>query len=96
MTDEEEKTTLREEIKRMNQNIEDISQKKKNTKGFRFPWNARVSNKKIKDGWASVLYIQENKGIKFLRAPINEGTVMIDDTPHIATPEYILTYKSKP
>jgi len=95
MANEEEKSTLREEIMRMNENIEEIA-KKKTSKGFRFPWTARVSNKKVKDGWASVMYIQENKGIRFLRVPIKEGTVMINDTPHIATPEYIMTYKNKP
>lgn len=93
----EEKTelSLRDELRRLSENLEE-SIEKKQTKKFKLPFKGRVNKKKIKEGWASICYINENKGVNFMRVPIKEGTVLINGIPHVATPDYVLNYKNKP
>jgi len=92
---EEEKLGLKEEIVKLSQNFEQMV-KKKEVKKFRLPFSAKVGRKRAKDGYTAILYINENRGIKFLKAPIREGTIMVDGVPHLATTDYMLHYKNKP
>jgi len=90
-----EEPSLRDEIKKLNENFSEVV-KKKEAKSFFFPFKARLSKKKVSDGYASVCYINENRGVNFMRVPIKEGAIMINGVPHIATTEYMLNYKNKP
>jgi len=92
---EEEKGNLRDEIAKLNENFDELV-KKKEVKKFRLPFAAKVGRKKAKDGYAAICYINENRGIKFLKAPIREGTIMINGVPHLATTNFMLHYKNKP
>jgi len=91
----EEEKTLKDEISKLNRNFEELVAKKE-VKKFRLPWSSRVSKFKAKEGYASICYINENRGIKFLKAPIKEGAIIVDGTPHLATTDYMLNYKNKP
>ena len=93
----EESRTLRDEIRKLNESITDLSSdKKKKEKKFRFPWRARVNKTHAKKGYTSVCYINENRGVNFMKVPIKDGTVMINEIPYLATTDYMLTYKNKP
>ena len=92
---EEKETTLKDEIKKLNENFTDLVAQKK-AKNWRMPFSGRVSKKKTKEGYASICYIQDNKDAKFMKMPITDGAIMIDNVPHLATPEFALTYKGKP
>lgn len=93
--DNETTLSLREEIKKLNENLSE-SIAKKETKKFKFPMRGRLNKKRVKTGWASICYINENKGVNFMRVPIKESTVLINGIPYLATPEHILNYNNKP
>ena len=92
-----ERKSLREEIEELKDSVEETKHgKKKKKPDFKMPFMARVGKKKVKDGFASICYVNENKGIKFLKAPIREGVVTIEGKPHLATTDYVMNYKNKP
>lgn len=68
----------------------------KKVKEQKIPWRARLGRRRIRQGWASVLYIKNNKSVDFLKAPIEDNTIKIGDLTHEATPDDILIYKGKP
>ena len=93
---EENKTTgLREEIEGISKKLDELTEKKK-VKKFRLPFRARMGRKKIKDGYVIVCYINDNREVTFFKKPIEEGTIMHEDTPYLANTSYMLSYKRKP
>lgn len=92
---EEEKRTLKDEISDLNKNFSALISKKE-AKNFRMPFAARVNKRKAKDGYATICYINENRDAKFMRMPIKDGAIMIEGAPHLATTDFMLTYKNKP
>jgi len=91
----EDEPSLRDELKKLNENFAEVV-KKKEAKGFWFPLRARLSKRKVREGYTSICYINENRGVNFMRVPIKEGAIIINGVPHIATTEYMLNYKNKP
>lgn len=87
--------SLRDEIDKLNKNFDDMTSKKE-VKKFKLPFGGRVNKKKVKDGWASLCVVNENRAVKFIKAPIKEGTIMLDGAPVIATTDYMLNYKNRP
>lgn len=87
--------TLKEEMERLNRNFEELVEKKQ-VKKFRMPLKGWMGGRKVKNGWATIIYVNENRSLKFMKAPIKEGTVMIDGVPFLATTDYMLNYKNKP
>ena len=69
--------------------------KTKKEKEWKFPWSARVSNGLAKKNYATFCIIQDNKEVKFLKAPIEDGTVNIEGIPRLALSNYALNYKGK-
>jgi len=90
-----ENLTLKDEIRKLNENFQELV-KKKEAKKFRLPWKARVSKKRAKEGYAGICYINENRSVNFMKVPIKEGTIIINGTPHLATTDYMLNFKNKP
>ena len=69
---------------------------KKKTKPFRLPWKAKLSKKKVEQGWVTVIGINNNRELAFTRKPVVEGVYEWEGTPYVATVDYMLTYKGKP
>jgi|TARA_R100000093_G_scaffold35586_1_gene18797 hypothetical protein len=95
MEEEEENTSLKGEIRRMNENFETLVEKNQ-AKRFKMPWSGRVGKGKVKRNYASICYIGDNREARFMKLPIQEGTVMINGAPHLATTDFMLSYKGKP
>lgn len=70
--------------------------KGKELKKFNLPLKGRVGRGKIKKGWVGILFVRTNKNAMFLKAPIEDSIVVVDNTPHYVKPENILLYKNKP
>ena len=87
--------SLRDEIEKLNKNFDEMVSKKE-TKKFRVPFAAKVNKKKVRDGWVSICVVNENRSIRFIKAQIKEGTVMIDGAPFLSTTDYMLNYKNRP
>lgn len=70
--------------------------KAKKEKLFKLPFRAKLSKKKVADGWVTVVGINNNRELAFTRKPVIEGVYEWNGVPHIATADYVLTYKGKP
>jgi len=92
---EEEKTSIRDELKEMRQLLAEGVNKKK-PKAFRLPLRAKLSKGKLKKGYVTVQVIDDNKGINFVREPIIDGTIKLDGTFHAIEEYDILNYQGKP
>lgn len=78
--------------------LKDISEavKGNEVKRRKIPWRGRIGKMKVKKGWASILYVHNNRTVEFVRAPIEDNTVKVGDLYHTATPDEVLIYKNKP
>ncbi len=65
-------------------------------KKFFIPFKARLGKKQIKDGYVSILKIEDNHNIDFVKEPIRDGVINMGDTFHAIDPEDIFFYKNKP
>lgn len=92
MTDE---TTLKDDIHKINENFEKLLASGK-VKGFRLPSSGKLNNAKLKKNYITVISIGNNRELKFSKVPIEDGTVVMDKIPKLATTDYMLTYKGKP
>lgn len=92
---EEEKGSLREEMKRLADNYEELSKKVKKKK-FKIPFGARVSKRKVKQDYVIVQILNENKNIEFQKKPIIDGTVRLKDTVHAVDDLDVFFYKKTP
>lgn len=93
---ENEKSSLREEIKRLREIVEDAPPEKKKTKSFRIPWNARVGTASAKKNNVTVMTIAENGTVNFIRTQIRDQVIHIEGLPRISTAEMVMRYKKNP
>jgi hypothetical protein len=91
----DEKKSLSEQLDLLTKQNEELIKQKK-TKGFKLPFFARLSRNNVKKGYATIAYIRDNKEIEFMKAPIKQGTVIIDDIPYMAMTDFMLSHKGKP
>jgi hypothetical protein len=73
--------------------IANMLSEKEKPKKFKLPFGARVSNGQAKKGYVGVLRINENGVISPSKELIKEQTIMVDDVPRLATPDYVLRWK---
>ena len=76
--------------------ILDENKQNKKSKKFRIPFKGGVSNRKVKEGYISVVVIRDNKNIDFVKEPIIDGTYKLNDTIHAVNEKDIFLYKGKP
>lgn len=89
--------TLKDTLKEMKERVDNLEDKKKAKKfNFKLPFKARPNKKQLKTNWITLLYINENKNAEYIKAPIEEGVILVDGVPHVPTPESIITYRGKP
>ncbi len=63
---------------------------------FFIPFKARVGKKNMKEGYVSVVTIEDNHNIDFRKEKIVDGVIKLDDTFHAIDSEDIFFYKGKP
>ncbi len=93
---EQEDKTLRQELREIKEIVVEQGSKKKKPKSFRLPFKARVGNSKLKKGYLTVIVIEDNKAVDFVREPIIDGTIKLEDTFHAVEDFDIYSYKGKP
>jgi len=92
---EEQKESLNSKVDKLIRLNEELITKKE-VKKWKLPWNARLNKGQVKKNYATYCIINDNKAVKFLRAPIEDGVVSIDGVPRISTADYCLNYENKP
>lgn len=90
---EQEQTTLKEEISKLNENFEAL---KKDGKIKKIKPNKKLNTSDLKHNGVLGVIIGENKEIRFEKLNIEDSTVTLNKVPRIATAEYLGTYKGKP
>ena len=73
-----------------------VMEDRKEVKTFKLPWSSRVNSRAAKVGYTSVLILRNNRNVEFIKAPIEDGTIIVDGIPRISTVDYTLNYKGKP
>lgn len=94
-----EEKSLKEEVRKLSEALQGQQAQKeeeRKTKKFRLPRKAKVSNGNLKKNYTTVAFINDNKEVTFTKEQIKEGTIIMDNCPYIATPDYMLTHKGKP
>lgn len=88
----EEETNLKNEIKKLNENFQKLIESGK-IKGVKAKKLGKIEQKK---GYVRYIFIGENKQIKVMKIPIEEGTTMVEGIPRIATADYMLNWDGQP
>lgn len=70
--------------------------KAKAPKKFNMPWSGKLSNGKLKQGYVTIIQIDENSALTFKKEKIQDSTVKLGDTFHAIGQDDIMTYKGKP
>lgn len=85
---------LTEDVTNLKKDLEDIKEKeeKKKAKKWRLPFKAKVNKKKAQANWIGIIKINENGGLEPTKQQIKEQTVIVDDVPRLATPNYIFRW----
>lgn len=90
----EEEKTIKEEIKELKELVKE--NKKSTVKKFRVPTKAKLNQRKIREGYVSVVVINENRNIDFTKEQIKDSTIKLNDTFHAVDESAIYFYKGKP
>lgn len=85
---------LNERLENIEKLLEDKNNKK--SKKFKLPWKAKVGNRKMREGYATIIQIEENMNIDFRKEQIKDGTIKLDDSFHAVRGKDIFFYKGKP
>ena len=65
-------------------------------KRWRLPRMARLNKKRLKRNFVTVLVINENRNVDAVRLPIEDGCIVVDGVPRIATQDYTLLFNGRP
>lgn len=84
--------------KSLKERVETLEEKggKGKAKKFFIPFKARIGKKSMRDGYASVVVIEDNHNIDFRKEKITDGVIQLDDSFHAINPNHIYFYKGKP
>ena len=84
-------------LERMEQQLEELQgKKKKQPKKFRLPGKAKVNPKRMREGYCTVVIMEDNHNINFVKEPIIDGTIKLKNTFHVVGEEEVYFYKNKP
>jgi hypothetical protein len=87
---------LKDKMNAIEEKLDVILNTKPKKKSFKLPSKAKLSKSKVKANWVTVVKVNENKGVDFIREPIDNQTIVVDGVPRLCTGEDVLNYKGKP
>lgn len=90
-----EEISLSTTLKEIHTKLEEL-QGKGEVKKWDVSWWSRLGVGQAKKNWILVCYIQENKGVSFVKAQIDEGVIILNGKPHTVSSDEILFYKKLP
>ena len=90
--EEDKEESLKDIIKKNNE----ILNRLLNTEGVKNLKLKKLGKGAKKKGYVNYLFIHENGEIEPLKVPIQEMTTLVNESPRLARPEEILSYKGSP
>ena len=95
MEEEKEKSLTRDE--KISEILKFVQPgKKKKEKKFKLPSKAKINPKRMKDGYCTIVVMEDNHNIDFVKEPIIDGTIKLKNTFHVIGEEEVYFYKNKP
>lgn len=94
-----EETPLKDTLKNIDKKLNELVEKKEMEEtSFWSKWKfwEKVNKREIKKNWIQIIFIQDNKNLRILKAPIDENVIMIDNIPHTIDAGDIFLHKNKP
>ena len=86
-----EEKTLKDEIRELKEIVEQTKDSKK-PKSFKLPFKSKLNKSKLARGYVTVAIINDNKSLDFIKEPIIDGTIKLDDTFHAVEEFDIFNY----
>lgn len=86
---------LTERIAELEEGVKELLEKKK-PKKFRLFNKGLIGRRKLRAGYVLVISISENGAISFMKEPIVDSTIKLEDTFHVVGKDNIFIYKNKP
>lgn len=96
MEDKEKKTKIDEDLKKTLKENNELLNKLLLSGDIKKLKLKKVSKGQKKKGYINYLYIRTNGCIETMKIPSTEMTTLIEDSPRLARPEEILSYKGTP
>jgi len=94
----DEGKSLRDEIREIKEFVKE--EKAPKSRKFRMPFKGKVGKKRLRQGYATVMVVHENRNIEFTREPIIDSTIKLVDkmgyTYHAVGGNTPYFYKGKP
>ncbi len=87
---------IKDELEDLVKKFEELEKKEKKKKKFRLPFRSKISNKKMREGYVTVLVIKDNRNIDFVKEPIIDSTFKLNDTIHALEDKNVFFYKRRP
>lgn len=91
----EKQEGVKDLLKKITEQNELLIEQKK-AKRWKLPRRGRVSKGQLKKGFTTVMVIGENRNVRFIKLPIEDGTITLDKVPRMATADYVMTYNGRP
>lgn len=88
----EDNTNLKDEVKNLNQKLDQLIQSGK-VKGVKVK---KLGKSEKKKGYIRYIYINENREIKAVKVPVDEGIAWFEGVPRIATTDYMMNMDGDP
>lgn len=88
---------LSEDVKEIKDKLiekENQEQEKLRNKRWRLKFSAKVGKKKARKNWVGILKLNENGSIEPTKQQIIDQTIMVDNVPRLATPDYVLRWNA--
>lgn len=84
-----EEGSIKDKLNRLIEQNQKLLEQKE-IKKWKMPFSGKLNKKQVKKNYVTYLIVRENRRIDFVKAPIEEGTTMIDGIPRVATAEHVL------
>jgi len=94
-----EETSLSQTLQNIDKKLKELTDKKQIEEiSFWNKWKfwENLTRGNIKRNWVQIIYIQDNKNLRILKAPIDENVIMIDNIPHTINAGDVFLHKRKP
>ena len=94
-----EEVSLKDTLKSINDKLGELTEKneiKETSFWSKWIFWRNASKLQVRKNWVNIIYIQDNKSIRILKARIDENVIMIDNIPHTVNAADIMLHKGKP
>jgi len=89
---------INEELSQIKEMLAETREKDKvkKEKKFKLPFGKKVSKTQSRKNYVTIMKINENGSVDFIKEQINNQSLTVDGIPRLATADYVLRWKNNP